>query len=364
MTLDDIALTLHTGLGAITIARLVEHFGSAEEVYAAGENALVEAGLKRPIAHSVALRETHARAEAEYLYMQQRGIKAVAVGDALYPRLLAEAADRPHVLYYIGNIEVLAGHTLAVVGTRNSTSYGSIMTDKMVEYLAGRVAGLCIVSGLAFGTDSNAHRAALRYGLPTAAVIPSSLPDIVPSEHTALAKDIIERGGVIVSEFHSGNRTARNSFVSRNRIIAAVSEGTLLVESKASGGSMTTAEFATGYNRTLLALMGRATDPTSAGTNRLIVNRTASAVCSGEDIVREMYWDIADVEVGTLNFDAPEPSREEKGLLSKMPAGEAISMDELCEVCGVSRGELSIMLVELEMDGAVRRLPGDSYIKL
>ncbi len=85
---------------------------------------------------------------------------------------------------------------------------------------------------------------------------------------------------------------------------------------------------------------------------------------SGEDIVREMYWDIADAEVGTLNFDAPEPSRQEKGLLSKMPAGEAISMDELCERCGVSRGELSIMLVELEMDGAVRRLPGDSYIKL
>ena len=204
MTIDDIALTLHSGLGAITIARLVDHFGSAEEVYAAGENALVEAGLKRNIAHSIALRETHSRAEAEVLYLSQRGIKAVAVGEESYPRLLVEAPDRPHVLYYIGNIDILNRHTLAIVGTRNSTSYGSIMTDKMVEYLAGRVASLCVVSGLAFGTDSNAHRAALRYGVPTAAVIPSSLPDIVPSEHTALAKDIVERGGVIVSEFHSG----------------------------------------------------------------------------------------------------------------------------------------------------------------
>lgn len=364
MTIDDIALTLHSGLGAISTARLIDHFGSASEVYAASENTLVEAGLKRNIAHSIALRETHSRAEAEILYLNKRGIGAVAISDPHYPHLLAEAADRPHVLYYMGRIEVLSQHTLAMVGTRNSTSYGSIMTDKMVEYLAERVANLTIVSGLAFGTDSNAHRAALRYGLPTAAVIPSSLPNIVPSEHSSLANDIVDRGGVIISEFNSSCRTARNSFVSRNRIIAAVSEGTLLVESKATGGSMSTAEFATSYNRTLLALMGRATDPTSAGTNRLIVNRTASAVCSGEDIVREMYWDVADAEVGTLNFEKPEPNREERGLLDSMPNGEAVSMDTLCERCGVSRGELAVMLVELEMDGAVRRLPGDCYIKL
>ena len=364
MTIDDIALTLHSGLGAITTARLIDHFGSASEVYASGENALVEAGLKRNIAHSIALRETHSRAEAEVLRMERYGIHGVAYGDELYPPLLNEIPDRPHVLYYMGNIEVLKGHTLAMVGTRNSTSYGAIMTDKMVEQLAGRVPSLCVVSGLAFGTDSNAHRAALRYGLPTAAVIPSVLPDLVPSEHTSLGRDIINHGGVILSEFHSGCRTARNSFVSRNRIIAAVSEATLLVESKATGGSMTTAEFATGYNRTLLALMGRATDPTSGGTNRLIVNRTASAVCSGEDIVREMYWDVADTEVGVLNFEKPEPNRQERGLLDCMPEGEAVSMDTLCERCGVSRGELSVMLVEMEMNGTVRRLPGDCYIKL
>lgn len=364
MTIDDIALTLHRGLGAISIARLVEHFGSASEIYAVGENALVEAGVKRDIAHDIALHGTHKVAEQELALMRKNAIGTTAVGDNDYPRMLSDIPDRPHVVYYMGNIECLNRHTLAVVGTRNASSYGAIMTDKMVEYLSGRVGDATIVSGLAFGTDSNAHRAALRYGMTTAAVIPAVLPSIVPSEHSALAREILDKGGAIISEFNSACRPSRNSFVTRNRIIAGVSEGTLVVESKASGGSMSTAEYALGYNRTLLALPGRANDITSAGTNRLIVNRMASAVCSGEDIVREMYWDASDAQIGVLDFDKPAPSSVGQRVLDKMPTSDPVSIDTLCEKCGMSKGELATILIDMELDGIVRRHPGDCYVKV
>jgi DNA processing protein len=237
------------------------------------------------------------------------------------------------------------------------------MTDKMLEYIATRAPHTTIVSGLAFGTDSNAHRAALHFNLPTAAVIPAILPEIVPSEHSALARDIVEHGGVILSEFNSLCRPSRNCFVTRNRIIAGVSEGTLVVESKASGGSMSTAEYTLGYNRTLLALPGRATDVTSAGTNRLIVNRQASAVCSGEDIVREMYWDASDPQVGVLPFDEPNLTAEQQRIYNLIPESDPVSVDTLCERCSMGKGELSIILVDLELEGVVRRLPGDCYTR-
>ena len=364
MTIDDIALSLHRGLGAKVIARLVDHFGSATEVYAAGESALVELGVKRNIAQAIATRSTHAEAEAEQQTILRRGLGVVAYGDELYPRMLREVADRPHLIYYMGDISIMSRHTLAMVGTRNSTPYGTIMTDRIVEYLSSRMPGMVVVSGLAFGTDSNAHRAALRYGLPTAAIIPSPLPEIVPSEHAALARDIIAQGGVIISEYNSACRPTRNSFIARNRIIAGASEGTLVVESKATGGSMSTAEFALGYNRTLLALPGRATDIASAGTNKLIVGRQAAAVCSGEDVVREMYWDVEDKEVGLLLFDEPELSREQRGILSYLSPSDPISVDTLAERSGITAGELAIMLVDMELDGVVKRLPGDCYLRL
>jgi DNA processing protein len=364
MTIDDIALTLHRGLGAISIARLVDHFGSASEVYAVGENALVEAGVKRDIARAITLRQTHQMAEQEFATLQKHAIGCTAVGDKEYPKMLFDIPDRPQVLYYMGCIECLNRHTLAVVGTRNASSYGMIMTDKLIEYLAKRTPDATIVSGLAFGTDSNAHRAALRYGMATAAVIPAVLPAIVPSEHSALAHDIIDKGGVIVSEFNSMCRPSRNSFVTRNRIIAGVSEGTLVVESKASGGSMSTAEYTVGYNRTLLALPGRANDITSAGTNRLIVNRMASAVCSGEDIVREMYWDASDAQIGILDFDGAEPTSTQQRVLNNMPTSDPVSIDTLCEKCGISKGELATLLIDMELDGIVRRHPGDCYVKV
>lgn len=364
MTLDDLALTRHRGLGAISIARLVDHFGSATEVYGVGENGLVEAGLKRDIARSVANKEMHTQAETELKLLQKQGVGSVAVGDKEYPQLLIDVADRPHVLYYMGCIETLNAHTLAMVGTRNASSYGMIMTDKIVEHMASRVPSATIVSGLAFGTDSNAHRAALRYGMATVAIIPSVLPAIVPSEHSALAREILDKGGAIVSEFNSACRPSRNSFVTRNRIIAGVSEGTLVVESKASGGSMSTAEYALGYNRTLLALPGRANDITSAGTNRLIVNRMASAVCSGEDVVREMYWDASDPEVGILDFGAPEPTSTESRVLNHMPTSDPVSIDTLCEKCQMSKGELATILIDMELEGIVRRHPGDCYVKV
>lgn len=364
MTPYDIAITLHSGVGAKTVARLIDHFGSAEAVYAASVNDLVEAGLRRDVAVRVHSGETMPKAETEMRRIAHVGVGCVAATDALYPDLLREAVDRPHVLYYMGSVEAPSKRTLSVVGTRNSSQYGAVAIDRMVEYLAARVPDLCVVSGLAFGTDSNAHRAALRHGVATVAVIPAHLPDVVPSENTDLARDILAHGGAIVSESDSFVGLTRNNFVSRNRIIAALSAGTLVVESKIGGGSMTTADFAYGYNRTLMAVPGRITDTVAQGTNSLLVGRRAAAVCSGEDIVREMGWDIESAEVGVLQFDKPEASEVAKPLLRFIPEGDPVSIDELIERSGIDKGTLSQLLVDLELDGIVRRLPGDSYTRI
>lgn len=364
MTTADIALTLQAGLGPTTAARLIDRFATADAIYAASETTLVEAGLRRDIAKAVTAHTAFAQAETEQKRMARYGIEAIAATDADYPPLLRDTPDRPHVIYIMGNRAALAQRTLSIVGTRNSSSYGAIITDRMVEYLAKRIPNLCIVSGLAFGTDSNAHRAALQHGLHTVAVVPACLPDVVPSEHTALARDIVAQGGLLISESTQFTHFTRNNFVSRNRIIAALSAGTIVVESKRDGGSMTTASFASGYNRTLMAVPGRATDTVAEGSNRLIVSREAAAVCSGEDVIREMCWDFTDATVGVLNFDRTPVEAEQQRLLDAMPDAESISTDDLAERTALDKGTLSELLISLELDGYIKRLPGDCCQKI
>jgi DNA protecting protein DprA len=240
-------------------------------------------------------------------------------------------------------------------------------TEKpQIVELADRVADTVIVSGLAFGIDTACHRAALAFGMPTVGIIASALPGITPAQHTAVARDMIEHGGAVVSELHSQTRQNGNFYHSRNRLLAGISGGTVVVESPVEGGSMDTARLADGYNRTLMAVPGRATDFASAGTNLLIRTQRAQMVCTGEDIVREMMWD--QNRPGDL-IDRPTAApaaltRDEEGLLGCFRTDDPISAEELCELSGLGFGELSALLLGLEMAGAVRQLPGNRYMKL
>lgn len=294
MTLEDIALQMTPGIGVKGAAHLLEVFGDARRIFAASHDELAGAARLRPEPlRAILQRKGFPAAERELLYCRRNGIRPIASTDPEYPPLLRDIPDPPHVIYLRGELRALHMRCLSVVGTRTATPYGETMCHALIERLAERVDELSIVSGLAFGIDAAAHRAALACRVPTVAVVANPLPGVTPTQHAGLARDILEQGGALLTELHSQTRQNGSLFLARNRIIAALSAGTLVVESPASGGSLFTAHCADGYNRTVMALPGRVTDRMSAGTNFLIRNQKAQMILTADDIITELQWENA-----------------------------------------------------------------------
>lgn len=363
MTVDDIALTLQPGLGPRGIVWLLSVFGSAAAVYAAGERRLIEEAELRPeTARGIVRKEFHTQAEKEVKWLEKNSLAAIASTDAEYPRLLADCPDYPHVLYVRGNKKSLGGSALSMVGTRNVTPYGQRMCDVLVGRMAELGKDITVVSGLAYGVDAACHRAALNYGLKTVAVIANPLPEVTPSQHRALAEEIIEAGGAIITELHSQTKQNGAFFIPRNRIIAGMGEGTVVVESPLKGGSLSTAEIAESYGRTVMAVPGRAGDRCSEGANMLIKRQRAAMVTSGDDIFHEMGWDIAEEgRVPRAAQHTPVLTDAEKRILGSFDEGETLDMDTLALRTGMRIGEISGLLLGLEIGGLVRALPGKMY---
>ena len=364
MPLKDIALTFVSQLGVRGAAYLINYFGSAEAVYAASRDELIEgAELRESVVKSILAGEGMREAERELLYCQRNSITPIAATSPKYPRLLREAEDFPAVLYVYGNVDVLNSRMVAFVGTRKMSSYGQLMCDRLVGELKEAVSDVTIVSGLAYGVDGACHRAALACGATTVAVLANTLPNVAPSAHERMAAELISRGGALVSEMNSQSKQNGRFFIPRNRIIAGMSAGTVVVESPESGGSLSTAAFADGYNRTVMAVPGRVTDGNSRGCNLLIRNRKAQIVLSGRDIAQELMWDLG---LDTVE----EPAREslpltdgENSLLALFDT-EPLTIDQLQYRSSLPIGELSLTLMNLELSGAIRQLPGKRYEKI
>lgn len=363
MTIDDIALTLQRGLGPKGTAYLLDIMGSAEAIYSAGEEELVtRCELRRDIAHDIAAKSTHRQAEDEARYIYRYGISAIASTDPEYPPLLRECSDYPHVLYFMGDAAAFEGRAVAMVGTRRATQYGQRMCDRLVCRLSELEPCIVPVSGLAYGIDAAVARAALQHGLRTVAVIANPLPDITPAQHRDLSRDIIAHGGAIVTELHSQTKQNGSLFIPRNRIIAGMSEGTVVIETPLKGGSLSTASFADSYGRAVMAVPGRADDKFSAGANALITERRAAMVCTGDDIARELGWHISVPGIIPEREPAQTPvTSDEQTLLSCIGAGESPDMETLSERSQIPAGQLAALLLELELAGLIRKLPGQRY---
>lgn len=364
MTVADLALPFTPGIGVRGAVHLLECFGSAERIFAASEDELItQAELRPDLAQQIVRRVGFSAAEKELKYCRKHGIVPIASTDPDYPALLREIPDYPHVIFVQGSPQLLSARCLSVVGTREATPYGQVMCSRFIERLAERVPRLAIVSGLAFGIDVAAHRAALAAGVPTVAVLPCPLPGIVPAHHAAIARDMLDHGGALVSELHSQTRQYGTAYIARNRIIAALSAGCVVVESPDSGGSLVTARFADEYHRSVMAVPGRVTDRSSAGTNFLIRSRKAQAVLSAEDIIVELGWDL-EPEPAVLYPQAQPLTPDEARLLACFASSDPLSVETLRELSGVGPGELAALLLGLELAGALRQLPGNRYMKL
>ncbi len=367
MRIEDIALTMIPALGAKGTVRLLDDFGSGEELFRATETELRAAGrLRDDVVRAILNRASFGAAKRELDYCVRHGIDAVAAGDAEYPTLLYDIPDRPHVLYVKGERSVLQGRLLSMVGTRSMTHYGQDMCYKLIRELAERVPDLVIVSGIAAGCDAACHHAALECGLHSVAVLANPLPEVTPAAHRALADQIVAHGGALVTEFHSQTRQNGNLFPARNRIIAGLSAATVVVESAVGGGSLITADYANGYGRTVLAVPGQATSRYSRGANLLIRNQKAQLILSAEDILEDLMWDLElphSVRKPVEERDTPL-LREEAQIMSCFRCDETLTVDEIVVLTGMDAGTLTAFLVSLELTGLLRQLPGGKYKRM
>lgn len=375
MIIDDIALTLHPNVGPKTAIALMQCFGSAEQLFAATEEEIIaRSRLKPALARSIYRKEYHSAAEKELSFARKNRIRIIPCHSPEYPRMLLECNDYPHVLYAKGQTDLNSGHWLSVVGTRHVTPYGLKACDRLIGGLRELFPDLVVVSGLAYGVDIAAHRAALHHNAVTVGVLAHPLTRIYPPRHTESTRRMVDAGGALLSEYNTTCEPDKSGFVQRNRIIAGLCMGTLIVESAERGGSLITADMAYGYDRTVMAVPGRMDDPYSAGTNRLIRTLKAQTVCLPEDIAYHLNWETVPRKTETRSRPDPEPSlfgKEDPAIipvsgkvLSFLENGEPVTLEELSLRCGMPVYELATVLLDLEFAGKIRSLPGKAYQKI
>lgn len=365
MTIEDLALQLTPRLGVKGIVHLLEVFGDARAIFAASREELIgRAELSPTVADTLLHRSGFAAAERELRYCHKHQIEPIASTDAAYPQLLREIPDYPHIIYIQGDPAALNGQLLSVVGTRSASSYGEEQCTRLIRELGERIPQLVVVSGLAYGIDGAAHRAALSYGVRTVAVVANTLPNITPALHSRMAREIVDKGGVVMSELHSEAKQKGVFYLARNRLIAGLSAGTILIESPASGGSLNTAAHADSYHRTVMAMPGRPTDRQAQGTNHLIRTHKAQLISSAADVIEELQWDLGSDPALFEEKPATEQlTRDEAGLLCCFRTSDPLSLEELRDLTGLDMGNLTALLVGLELAGKLKLLPGNRYMK-
>lgn len=307
--------------------------------------------------------EALARAEAEWQFMQKHNIKMLYVHDEDYPYRLKEITSPPKVLFVLGSTGFNTENIISVVGTRRCTQSGMEFCRKFIEELSPLFPDLWVVSGLAYGIDSVAHSAAISAGRPTGAVLAHGLDTLYPAAHRNLAKEIIARGGALISEYPSGVTPFRSRFLERNRIVASLSDATLVVESEVKGGAMSTANTAFSFNREVFAVPGRPSDAMSSGCNHLIHKNKAHILTNVSDFIEDMDWRPSGIKLEARQRCLfPELEGDARIVYDCLRfQREALSPDAIHQATTLPIAKVMASLGELEFDGIVTRLPGNRY---
>lgn len=305
------------------------------------------------------------RAEAEVKYMEEHKIRACTLLDDDYPQRLLECADAPLVLYYKGNSDLNQTRIISIVGTRQITNYGRDLCHKFIRELHELCPKVLIVSGLAYGVDICAHRESLANGYETIGVLAHGLDQIYPYHHRDTAAQMVEHGGLL-TEFMTQTNADKANFVRRNRIVAGMSDSTIVIESAAKGGSLITAEIAQSYDRAVFAFPGNIGQPFSEGCNNLIRDNGAGLISSAEDFVKAMGWEYDAVRRQALADGIerqlfPELSPEEQKIVSLLQQTNDLQLNIISVKTGIAIHQITAMLFQLEMKGVVKPLAGGMY---
>jgi DNA processing protein len=353
-----IALTFIKGIGPINAKSLLAYFGNAENIFKAKLKDVIQFNkLGNLILDENAKKQALKKAEQEIKFAEEHNVKIHYFLDKTYPYRFKECDDSPIILYSIGDLDLNSGHFLAVVGTRNITPYGRENCNKIIREISAIQPNTVIVSGLAYGIDSAAHRAALNENLPTIAVVAHGLNTIYPAQHKSLAEKIVQRGGSIITEYPINTKIDASFFVQRNRIIAGISDCSLIVESAEKGGALLTAYAANTYNRDVFAIPGRVDDVFSQGCNNLIKTNQAQMIVAAEDISNFMGWKKSVPYQQTIFTELTAPEREIIEILHK----NQLNANDLSKELNIPIQKMVSILVLMEFNGLVQSLPGGMF---
>ncbi len=359
----QIGITLIKGIGPVLAKNLIAYLGSAEAVFKETESNLSKIpAIGHVLSKQIIDQQVLARADKEIEFILKNDIQHYFYADKNYPYRLKECVDAPVMLYSKGNVDLSSGRMLGVVGTRNATEYGKELCNSILSELSQLSPQLTIVSGLAYGIDICAHKAALSFSLPTIAALGHGLDRIYPAIHRSTAVKMLESGG-LVTEYLTETNPDRQNFLQRNRIIAGLCDAVLVVESAAKGGSLVTADLAQSYNRDVFACPGRAGDTHSAGCNWLIKNNKAALIESASDIMNAMNWETVDAKdkqpIQSTLF--VELSEEEQAIVSALRQNDGLQLNQLSLVLNVPVSKTSALLLEMEFKGLLKCFPGNLY---
>jgi len=359
--LYQLALTLVPNIGDVHAKILVQHLGDARSVFDAKQNILEKIeGIGSVRARSIKKFDEFQIAEAEIKFIEKYKIRSLFLTDKDYPQRLLNCYDSPTLLFYKGSVDLNTSRVLAIVGTRSNTEYGKQFTEKLVKDLEDE--NILIISGLAFGIDAIAHKAALKYNLPTVGVVGHGLDKMYPYEHTGLAKDMVKHGGGILSEFFSGTKPDKHHFPLRNRIVAGLSDATVVVETDIKGGSMITAKLADAYNRDVFAVPGRTIDKASSGCNHLVKYNKAILLSEAAELLEILGW--KEKKKDKLKKQRElfvELSAEEKLVVQLLQEKETVHIDEINLKSGLNSSAVAAAILNLELQNIVTSLPGKMY---
>lgn len=361
--LYQIALTQITGVGDIIGKNLLQIVGDEEAIFKSSKKSLATIqGISNNLASEILNPEVLRKAEKELEFVRKNNIQTYFTSEEKYPKRLLDCIDSPILLYFKGNTDFNKEKLISIVGTRNSTHYGNNFCETFVAELSKTISDTIIISGLAYGIDICAHQAALKNGIATIGVLAHGLDRIYPSAHRQTAIEMLENGGLL-TEFPSKTEPDKYNFVKRNRIVAGMSDAVIIIESNKKGGSLITAEIASSYCKDVFALPGRNTDKRSEGCNNLIANHRADILLSAEQFIQQMNWDNKPKKGKSpkqqqLFIDL---SVEEQNIIDKLNLEGAKHIDQIAKELSIPAFQLFSTLLELEMKGLVKNLPGSIY---
>lgn len=364
-----LALSMVKGLGPVNARNLVAYCGSAEKVFSTPKGKLERIpGIGEKLSETVIAADTLRQAEAELSWCEQNNVRVIPYLSEEYPLALKVIHDAPLVLFVRGNVLPNAQPGIGIVGTRRATDYGRELAATFATYFAER--GLNVVSGLAYGIDIAAHKAALNAGGITTAVLGNGLGTVYPGAHAQRAREMQERGGLISEYLHETGPDAVN-FPARNRIISGMCKAIVVIEAAESGGALITARYAFDQNREVYAVPGRVGDAASAGCNMLIRDNVAKLVLSPQQILDdlEIVWQPTDqrpdMPEPTLPFDVPDLplSAEESKVINLLAVQGDHTVDQIIQKTGISVSLLNSLLIGMEFKGLIRQLPGKKYTR-